>query len=100
MIEGLKQLFVSERGKDLDAVLKSADYQTKLFNTRIFYIVSSNLDPDIKKIGVSSGGEGNTSMNRLKDYQITYGFNDKQNRYKGAKVHYVGYTRYVRPSDI
>ena len=90
----MRELIHSVEGIKLEVFL--LQYGSKLKHTRALYVVSPNMEKKkVYKFGIAGTNTGNASQ-RLNEYVILYGENDKDNTCKGVKIHYCGTTEYNR----
>ena len=90
----MRELIRSEVGIKLEDFL--LQYDSKLKHTRALYVLSPNMEKNkVYKFGIAGTNTGN-AYQRLNDYLIMYGKNDKDNTCKGVKIHYCGITEYNR----
>jgi len=91
------------KGIELEKLLYDQNFRLDTFNTRMFYIISPNSEPEVFKIGIA--GLDGKPLKRLRDYELYYGKNVKGNDCLGARVHLIGVSQYnplveTRKSEI
>ncbi|UYE94494.1 hypothetical protein PGVV14_0016 [Preplasmiviricota sp. Gezel-14T] len=90
----MKDLIHSAEGIRLEDFLKT--HGSKLKHTRALYVVAPNMEKNkVYKFGIAGTNTGN-AYQRLNEYVILYGENDKKNTCKGVLIHYCGTTEYNR----
>ena len=68
--------------------------QRKLYNTRCFYIVKANADPDTIKYGIGGLSGKSGSFGRLRQYVLSHGYATDLNPCKGVRLLYLAATIY------
>ena len=98
---GLTQLVKSNKGLNLENWVNNRKNQERIKGMRLLYVIRANLDDkrntdlgDIFKIGIA-GNENGKPIGRLLDYVYILGDNEKKNPCSGAKLFWLGGTKYV-----
>lgn len=95
----MRNLVPDKKGMDLSIFLLK--YKSEMRNTRAFYVVEPKIDSREKNVAAKSnvkigiaGAKYGDSWGRLKQYEITYGRNERRNDCRGVWIWYCGITQY------
>ena len=85
---------IGNKGMRLDDAL--IKFKNELKSKRVLYVLEPNMEKgDIVKFGIAGMDRGK-SIERLKQYAITYGKEDSKNKCKGVWLWFLGTTQYNR----